>query len=146
MADKIALARLYFVLLALFTVGRFLQGFKVPYEKGHQVFSIVTLTFLAAVFYGAFCRRWRRYTIGQAAALAFLLGLTSQIVILLATVVSYALGVDTYFTHPTALNVTAPIPFTQALVRRIGGLVINPLITTLAGALGWALGRLLPES
>jgi hypothetical protein len=146
MAENLRLARLYLLLLAIVTVGRWLQGvFKVPYEKGHHVFSIMILTLMAAIFYGAFCRRWRRHRIWQAAGLAFTLGVIGQVVILLATVLSYALGLSTYFNHPTALNATEALPFGQALLRRLGGLVANPITTALAGALGWAFGGVLPD-
>lgn len=147
MAENLKLARLYLLLLAIFTIGRWLQGtFHVPYEKGHHVFSIVIMTLNAAVFYGAFCRRWRRFRLWQAAGLALTIGLISQLVIFAATVVSYALGLHTYFNHPTALNATTELPFGQAVLTRIGGLVVNPILTGIAGALGWAMGGLLPES
>lgn len=149
MAENLRLARLYLLLLAIFTVGRWLMGtFKVPYEKGHHVFSIVILTWTACVFYGAFCRRWRGHGPGRAAVLGLTLGLASQLVIFAATVASYALGLKTYFNHPTALNVRDPtqaVPFVDALVVRFSGLVVNTLVSSLAGALGWALGALLPE-
>jgi hypothetical protein len=73
-----------------------------------------------------------------------LLGLSAQVVILLSTVVSYALGLDTYFTNPRALNVEAAIPMAQALQRRLGGLVFGPLFDAIAASLGWAAGALLP--
>jgi hypothetical protein len=144
MAGWLRLARLYLVLLAIFTVGRFLM-FKVPYEKAHQVFSIVILTLLASVFYGAFSRRYLGFSIGRAALTALLFGLTSQLVIFLATALSYALGLDTYFTHPKALNQDAAVPFARAMQIRFGGLIGNTLTASLAGAFGWALGALLPE-
>jgi len=147
MAEHLRVARLYMLLLAIFTVGRWLQGavLKTPYDRGHHVFSIVILTTLSAVYYGAFCRRWRGYRLGQAVVLGLLLGFMSQVVIFLATFVSYALDVDTYFRAPRALNVELPIPMADAMLRRTGGLVVNSINTGIAGALGWAMGKLLPE-
>jgi len=151
MAENLRLARLYLLLLAIFTVGRWLLGtFGVPYVKGHHVFSIVILTINAAIFYGAFCRRWRRFRLWQAAGLALTMGLVSQVVVFAATLLSYALGVHTYFNHPTAVlgpeaGVTV-VPFGQAMLSRLGGLIVNPILTGIAGALGWAMGGLLPES
>ena len=148
MAENLKLARLYLLLLAIFTVGKFVQGaIGVPYEKGYA-FSIVIMTIHAAVFYGAFCRRWRRFRLWQAAGLAITLGLFSQIVIFVATLASYALGLHTYFNHPIALNAPglAEVPFAQAMLTRVGGLVVNPILTGIAGALGWAMGGLLPEN
>lgn len=149
MAEYLRVTRLYLLLLAVFTVGRWLQGVvgttPTPYEKGHQVFSIVILTILSSVYYGAFCRRWRGYRLAQAAVLGLLLGLASQVVILAATVLSYALGIETYFRHPRALNLDAPVGLGEAVVIRLGGLVANSVFTGIAGALGWAMGGLLPE-
>lgn len=152
MSEYLRLARLYLVLLAIFTVGRWAQGaFGIPYERAHQVFSIVILTTLAAVFYGAFGRRWRGMRPAQAVLLGVTLGLAAQIVIVLATVLAYATGTSTYFDHSIALNLSLPceppvaVPLGQALVVRAGGLVFNTLATGIAGGLGWALGALLPE-
>jgi uncharacterized membrane protein YagU involved in acid resistance len=149
MAENLKLARLYLLLLAIFTVAKWVQGtVGVPYEKGSFVFSIVIMTLHAAVFYGAFCRRWRRYRLWQAAGLGLTVGLLSQLVIFAATLLSYALGMHTYFNHPIALNAPGlvEVPFGQAVVTRIGGVIVNPILTGIAGALGWAMGGVLPET
>jgi len=147
MAEHLKVARLYMLLLAIFAVGRWLQGTvaHIPYERGHQVFSIVTLTALSSVYYGAFCRRWRGYRLGQAAVLGLLLGLMSQLVIFASTFLSYALDLDSYFRAPRALNVEAPIGMAAAMGIRAGGLVANSITASIAGALGWAMGGLLPQ-
>jgi Protein of unknown function (DUF2700) len=152
MAENLRLARPYLLLLALFAVGRWLMGtFGVPYERGHHVFSIVILTLNAAMFYGAFCRRWRRFRLWQAAGLALTMGLVSQVVVFVATLVAYGLGLHNYFNHPVALLGPSAagaeaVPFGQAVLSRVGGLIVNPILTGIAGAIGWALGGLLPES
>jgi hypothetical protein len=147
--EDLRLARPYFVLLVIFAVARFAQGLLgVPYAKGHQVFSIVILTVISCLYYGAFARRWRSYRLMHVIGLAVLLGATSQLVILGLTLVSYAFSLQTYFNHPTALNLPdlgQPIAFSQALVRRAGGLVGNSIFSGIAGAIGWTLGGLLPE-
>jgi hypothetical protein len=150
MAENLKLARPYLVLLAVFAVGRWLSGtFHVPYEKGTHVFTIVTLTVYASVFYGAFCRRWRGFRLWRAAGLTMTLGVISQVVIFTATLVSYALGLHTYFNYPTALlgpqAGMADVAFGQAVVSRFGGLIVNTIFAGIAGSLGWALGGLLPE-
>jgi len=146
MSEYLRLARLYLVVLAIFTVGRLLLGVKdVPYEKGHHIFSIVILTALSCLYYAAFARRWRGYKLFPAVGLAITLGVVSQLVILLATALSYALGVDTYFTHPTALNVDAPLSPAAAMLVRLRGLLGNSISCGIIGSLGWALGGLLPE-
>jgi hypothetical protein len=144
MAENLRLARLYFLLLALVASGRWLLSFRVPYEVGTDKMSIVTLTIFASIFYAAFCRRWRGYSLLQAMGLAATLALFGQLVIVLSTVASYALGLETYFNHPKALNVESAIPLGAALGRRAGGLVANTILNSIAGMLGWAMGGLLP--
>ena len=149
MKEDLRLARPFFVLLAIFAVGRFLQGpLGVPYTRGHQVFSIVILTVISCLYYGAFARSWRGYRLMHVIGLAVLLGVMSQLVIFSLTVVSYAFSLQTYFNHPTALNapgLEGPVSFAQALVNRAGGLVGNTVFAGIAGAIGWTLGGLLPE-
>ncbi|HUG54569.1 MAG TPA: hypothetical protein VMR21_13260 [Vicinamibacteria bacterium] len=149
MREYIRVARLYMIVLAIFTVGRLLMGARgVPYERGHHVFSLVIMTLLASAFYGAFCRKWLGYTVTKAMGLGATLGLLCQVVVLVATVASYALGAETYFVHPRAVmgpDAEGPIPFGQALVSRVGGAVINAALNALAAAIGWVMGATLPE-
>jgi hypothetical protein len=146
MAEKLRIARLYWVLLAIVTAGRWAQGFVgTPYDRGHHVFSIVILTAFSTIYYGAFTRRWHGYRLTQAFTLTFMMGVVSQLVILLSTVASYGLGLETYFNNPRALQSTVPLAFGPAMVVRLGGLVGNSIFAGIGGALGWALGALLPE-
>jgi uncharacterized membrane protein YhaH (DUF805 family) len=146
MADYFRIGRMYFVLLAVFAIGRFAQGaMGVAYEKAHHVFSIFILTVLASAFYAIFCRRWRGYRLSQAVALGALFGFVAQVVIFLATVVSYALGIDTFFNHMTALNQQAPVGFGRALAIRAPNLLFFPVLNGIAAAIGWALGGMLPD-
>lgn len=152
MSGYLRVARLYFVMLGIVTVGRWLMGVAgVPYVQGHHVFSIVILTTFAALFYGAFGRRWLGWHSSQAAILGALIGFTSQVVILLAMLLAFALDVETYFNHSIAINVRAlgeeavTISFLQGLKARAAGLVFNTLATSLIALLGWAMGALLPE-
>jgi len=141
------LARPFLVLLAIFALGRWTLGVRgLDYTKGHHVFSLVTLTVLGVAFYAAFARRWLAYPIMRAVGLAMTLGFCAQLVILVLTAVSYMLGIDTYFNHPTALNAEGPVAFGPALGGRVGGLVVNVMLAGIAGALGWFIGGLLPES
>lgn len=148
MAQHLRLARLFWVLLAIFTVGRLLMT-RVPYEKGHHVFSLVTLTAFSVIYYGAFTRRWHNYRVLQAMVLGGLLAFSAQIVIVVVTAASYLLGVDTYFTNPRALmGMNAPpdpIPFGQAMLARAGGVVANTITASIVAALGWVMGGLLPS-
>ena len=147
MHEYLRVTRPYMVLLAVFTVGRLVLGFRgVPYERGHFVFSIVILSLLSCLFYGGFCRKWRGYTVAQALAVGATIGLMSQLVILVATFLSYALHVDTYFVNPRALNAPGPLSFGAAMAGRVGGLVINTATHAVAAALGWVMGATLPDA
>ncbi len=141
------LARPYFVMLAIVTIGRWLMGtaFGVPYEKGTSVLSIVTLTLFASIFSSAFTRRWLGWRLPQAAGFAMFMAVVSQIVVLLSTAVSYGLDIPSYFSEPMALNRQSDaIGFGAAMGFRAGGLVVNTILNGIVGALGWALGGLLP--
>jgi hypothetical protein len=145
MAENLRLARLYLVILAIVAGARWgMSIFGVPYERGTDKVSIVIVTLFSSLFYAAFCRRWRGDRILPAVGLAMTFGVISQLVVLLSTVVSYLLGIHTYFDHPTALNQAAAVPFGLALEIRVSGLVANTLTNGIAGALGWAMGGLLP--
>ena len=148
MAENLRLARLYLLILAIVTVGRWSLGLRhVPYEQGTFMFSIVTTTLFASIFYAAFTRRWLGYRLLQAVALTMLLGLLGQVVIFLSTLASYALGIDSYFNNPMALTrQEAAVGFAQAMGIRVGGLVANTILNGIAGALGWAMGGVLPSS
>jgi hypothetical protein len=147
MHEYLRVTRPYMVLLAVFTVGRLVLGFRgVPYDRGHHVFSIVILSLLSSLFYGGFCRKWRGYTVAQALAVGATIGLMSQLVIFVLTFLSYALHIDTYFVNPRALNATGPISFAAAMAGRLGGLVINTATHSVAAALGWVMGATLPDA
>ena len=146
MTENLRVARFYFLLLALFTVGRWAQSLMhVEYSRGHHVFSIVILTLLSSLYFAAFCRRWRGYSLFQAVMLGMTLGLVSQVVIVLSTVVSYSLGMHTFFNHPAALNAPGELPLSEALVRRLEGLVAGPISNGIVALIGWLLGAALPE-
>jgi hypothetical protein len=146
MKEYLRVARLYMIVLAIFTVGRLATGARgIPYERGHHIFSLVTMSLMASAFYGAFCRRWRGYGVAKAMGLGLTIGVIGQVVILLATVLSYAFHVNTYFVNPRALNTTESLSFGAALLSRIGGLVVNSVLNALAAAIGWVLGPTLPE-
>jgi hypothetical protein len=141
------LARPYFVMLAIVTIGRWLMGtaFGVPYEKGTSVLSIVTLTLFASIFSAAYTRRWLNWRLPRASGFAMFMAFVSQIVVLLSTAVSYGFDIPSYFSEPMALNrQTDAIGFGAAMGFRAGGLVVNTILNGIVGALGWALGGLLP--
>jgi hypothetical protein len=145
--EYLSLARPFLVLLAIFTIGRLATGFAgVEYARGHHRFSLVTLTLIGAGFYAAFARRWLGYPIMRSVGLGMTLGFFAQLVILVLTLVSYLLGMNTYFNHPTALNSDRPVAFGPAMGGRVGGLVVNVIFAGIAAALGWFFGGALPDT
>ena len=146
--EYLRVARPFLALLALFAAGRWAMGvlWHVDYTKGHHVFSLVTLTLLGSIFSAAFARRWLGYPIMRAVGLGMTLGLCAQLVIFTLTLVSYLLGMNTYFNHPTALNAEGPVAFGPAMGGRLGGLVANTLFAGIAAALGWFFGGTLPDT
>lgn len=146
MTENLKLLRFYFVLLAIFTIGRWgLSVGGVDYAEAHQVFSIVILTVLSAAYYGGFTRAFQGAKLGRAALLGATMAVVSQLVILLSTAVSYLGGMETFFNAPKALNVPEAVGFGQAMGIRLGGLVANTILAAVSGMLGWAIGAVLPR-
>ncbi len=148
MSQYFRLSRFYLILLALFTAGRWYAGSvaHVPYAKVTDKLSIVILSLLSSLFYGAFCRRWQGFRVSQALMMGGVIGVCGQIVIFVSTVASYLLGLDSYFNNPVALNATAAVAFGDAVGRRAVSFVVNTILNAIAGSLGWAMGGVLPES
>ena len=97
--------RLAFFLISLITVGRLvLSGVGVPYEKGTGIFSIVITMYYVSFLYGAFARRLKGYRPLQAMTLGAIIGFGAEMIILLLTVASFGFNTESYFNHPTALN------------------------------------------
>jgi hypothetical protein len=145
--ENLRFGRLFLLLLVVFTIGRWTLGLKdVPYEKGSPIFSLLILTILSSLYYAAFARRFKGYGMLQAVTLAMTFAFVTQLVIWFSTLASYLAGVDSYFNHPLALNAQARLELPQAMRARSFGLVFNTLVMgSITGALGWAMGAVLPE-
>jgi hypothetical protein len=147
MGENLRLIRFYLVLLAIFTVGRWgLSLGGAEYDATHQVFSIVILTNISSAYYALLTRGFVGGGLKRALVVGALLGLVSQVVIFLSTVVSYALGIDSFFTNPRALNVAEAIPFGQAMGVRVFGLVVNVITNVITAALGYAIAGVGPKA
>src|SRR5262245_27823903 len=100
--------RLPMVLMLIFTIGRFWLGAagKVPYApRGSSIFSIVVLTFISYIYFGAISGKVGRFNWGGTVLIAVFLATWAQILIFAATYLSYAMGIETsYFRHWDALN------------------------------------------
>jgi hypothetical protein len=147
MSENLKLMRFYLVLLAIFTVGRWALSLGgAEYDKTHQVFSIVILTNISTAYYGFITRKFVGGGLKRAIVLAASMAVASQIIIFGSTVVSYLLGMRTFFNYPRALNVTAPIPLGQAVLARTGSFVANIVTNVITGALGFWIGGVVPKS
>jgi hypothetical protein len=142
--------RLPLVLLVIFAVARFSLGAAgVPYApRGNAMFSIVGLTFISSFYFGAFSRKVGGFGWGGTVLVGYCLGMFGQILIFLATWLSYAANIETsYFRHWDALNVPAGtvVPMGQAIATRAGALVVGPIVAIVPALLGRLLSGLAPE-
>ena len=146
MSEYIRFAKLPILLLVIFMIARLILGATgVPYESG-TIVSMVFLAWMSAFFFCAFSRPLRAYNWKQAMMLGLTIALAAQVLIFTATLVSYLVGAETYFNHPTALNQPGGLTLGQALPVRLGGLVANSIIGSIWGLLGWTAGKLLPKA
>jgi hypothetical protein len=133
--------RLPLLLILLYAIGRFTLGAQgVPYApRGNAVFSIVGLTLISSLYFGALSRRLGGLGWGGTALVGACLGFWSQLLIFTATWLSFALGVETsYFRHWDALNLPPDTVATmeQALKIRAPGLLVGALVPMVAALLG----------
>jgi hypothetical protein len=141
MTKHFKLMGFYFWLLALFTLGRWALSFSgADYAKTTQVFSLVILAVTASAHHAAFARAYEGYKLKDALALGATIGVVTQLVIFASTLISYLLGISTFWNNPMALNQTAEVPFAAAMVARTGGLVVNTILNVIAAAIGYAMG------
>ena len=143
--------RLPLLLVLLWAIARFSLGLAgVPYApRGSAMFSIVGLTYISCLYYGALSRPVGGFGWGGTLLVGITIGLFGQILIFLATLVSYLGNLNTYFIHWDALNVPegTTVPMAQAMMARTGGLIVGGVLTpAIAAAIGRALGKLAPSA
>lgn len=149
-ARVLRFVRLPLLLLLIYAVARFALGARgFPYApRGNAMFSIVGLTFVSSFYFGALSRRSGGFGWGGTALVGYGIGLWAQILIFVATWLSYAAGIETsYFRHWDALNVPegTVVPMATALQARAGGLLVGPVIAIVPALIGRALSALAPE-
>ena len=149
LSQVIRFVRLPLLLLFLFTVGRFTLGLVgVPYfPRGTAIFSIVVLSLISSFYFGALSGKVGGFGWGGALLAGAVIGLSGQILIFAATLISYLGDFNTYFRHWDALNVPEGtlVPMAQAMRARAGGLFFGSLFVAIAAALGRSLSALAPE-
>ncbi|MCI0421818.1 MAG: hypothetical protein L0387_02925 [Acidobacteria bacterium] len=145
----IRFVRLPLLLLLLFTIGRFILGLAgVPYfPRGTAIFSVVVLSLVSSFYFGALSGRVGGFGWGGALLVGVVIGFWSQVLIFVATLISYLGDFNTYFRHWDALNVPegTMAPMGQAMRARAGGLLVGPILTVVAAAIGRSFGALAPD-
>jgi hypothetical protein len=141
--------RLPLLLILIYATLRFLLGpvFHVPYApRGNAMFSVLGLAIISGLYFGALSGRVGGFGWGGTVLIGYVIGLFAQILIFTATLVSYAAHINTYYVHWDALNVPegTVVPMASALTARAIGLVVGPLLPTIAALIGRALGKLAP--
>jgi hypothetical protein len=141
--------RLPFLLLLIFAIARFTLGATgVPYApRGNAMFSIVGLMFVSCVYFGALSKR-AGFAWSGTATTGAAIGLFAQVLIFVATWLSYAAGIETsYFRHWDALNVPegTVVPLGVAMQTRAVGLVVGTLLGVVAASIGRLLSPLAPD-
>jgi hypothetical protein len=139
------------LLLVLWAVARFSLGLAgVPYApRGNAVFSVLGMTVISCLYYGAISKRIGGFDWKGTLLIGVTIGLFGQILILLATLVSYLGSLNTYFVHWDALNVPegTVVPMGEAMVKRLQGLVIGTILTPVVSVfVGRALSGLAPTA
>jgi|SRR5215471_2811244 len=150
MKEKLQFVRLPILLFVIFFVGRLALGAalgvsKTSYDLSNRLFSMVILQVHVGLLWGAVGRRYRGYGIGGSAAAIVLAVAVSQLLIFAGTAFSYLGGLNTFFNYGEALNQPGVVvPFGAAMVARTLTFIGNCLIGGIVGAIGWALGGLIP--
>ncbi len=104
------------------------------------MFSVVGLTFISCLIYGAMSYRVGRFNWLGTALVGAVVGLWAQLLIFTATLISLTADLPTYYVHWDALNIPEGTRATtgQAMTARAGGLFFG----TLFGAIFALIGRL----
>ncbi|HEY1404165.1 MAG TPA: hypothetical protein VGB05_08575 [Pyrinomonadaceae bacterium] len=142
--------RLPLILLVIWTIARFSIGLaNIPYApRGNAMFSIVGLTIICGLIYGAMSKRVGGFSWKGTVLIGFVLGLWAQILIFTATLISYLANLDTYFRHWDALNVPpgTDVPMATAMTGRAFGLLAGSILIIVVTCIGRAVfGALAPH-
>ena len=145
MIKPTTLARPFWVLLVIFTLIRLVASFQgVPYENTRVAsISLLNLGFLAGALTAALARGLGGLSLKGAAQTGALIGFSVQATILTLTLLSAALGLNTYFNYGPAMDPALTghqLEIMTALRFRGLGLVIGPVLGALMGSIGWLIG------
>lgn len=150
-AKVLRLIALPLVLLLIWTIARFSLGVSgMPYApRGNAMFSVFGLTLISCIYYGALSKNLAGFGWGGTILTGYSLGLAAQILIFIATLVTYLMGVEgtSYFAHWDSLNVPegTMLPLSKAMTARALGLVFGPIFPVVAAVIGRLLASLVPK-
>ena len=140
--------RLPLLMLVVYAVARFSLGVAgVPYApRGNAMFSVVGLTLISSIYFGALSRTVGGFKWGGTILIGICIGFFAEVLIFVATLLSYLTHLNTYFVHWDALNVPegTVVPLARAMGARAGGLIAGPILGTVFAVIGRALSSLAP--
>lgn len=150
-SQVVRFVRLPLLLLVIYATLRFLLGpvFGVPYApRGNAMFSVLGLAIISGFYFGALSNRVGGFGWLGTVLVGFVIGEFAQVLIFLATLISYVAHLNTYYIHWDALNVPegTVVPMAQALTARAFGLLLGSLFPIIAALIGRALSKLAPTS
>jgi hypothetical protein len=142
--------RLPLVLLVIWAALRFIIGLRgVPYApRGNAMFSVVGLTIISCIIYGAMSYRVGRFSWLGTVLVGAVIGFSAQLLIFTATLVSLAADLPTYYVHWDALNIPEGTrgQMGPAMTTRAVGLVVGTILGIIAALIGRAVfGKLAPR-
>jgi len=142
--------RLPLVLLLVWAALRFIVGLRgVPYTpRGNAMFSVVAMTIISCIIYGAMSYRVGRFSWLGTALVGAVIGFFAQLLIFTATLVSLAADLNTYYVHWDALNLPegTRAAMGPAMTARAGGLLFGPIMGGVVALIGRAVfGKLAPN-
>ncbi len=141
--------RLPLLLVTIWTTIRFILGVAgVPYApRGNAMFSVYSIMLISCLYFGALSNKIGGFKWGATILTGVTIGVYAQILILLATLISYAGNLNTYFVHWDALNVPegTVVPVGKALATRAGGVVFNGIFAGIFAVIGRAFSGLAPK-
>ena len=142
--------RLPILLLVIYTIARFSLGVAgVPYApRGNAMFSVVGLMLISSFYFGALSAKNGQFSWSGTILVGIVVCFTAEVLVFLATWISYVANRDTYFTHWDALNVPpgTTVPFGKAMMARTAGLIFGPILGILSASLGRIFSGLAPKT
>jgi len=167
LSSVLRFVRLPLLLVTIWATVRFILGVAgVPYApRGNAMFSIYSVMMLSCLYFGALSNKIGGFKWSGTILTGVTIGVYAQILILLATVISYAGDLNTYFVHWDALTIdpaklpepvsmadallhpeqVAMPPMSQALVGRLFGILINGASAGVYAVIGRLLSGLAPK-